>query len=180
MATISRERSGNVHSVKFRWVTGGSGEDVRLDTFDLIKLFGIPEGMHLSFHQIASRSSGASNFGVIIDGALKGGVPTASQDFVDAVIDQVDMFHEAADDYPIKPLFGMHCIDELVFTTGNTSITFVIEFIFEYISGSMRLIDDLGLLIGDITQVSPNRAPGTEWYQPGPIIQIGTSNVPEQ
>ncbi len=180
MALISRERSGNVHSVSFRWVTSGSGEDVRLDTFDLIKLFGIPEGTHLSLHSISSRSNSASNFKVVVDGQLKGGVAATLQDFSDAVLDEIRMYHEGADDYPIKPLYGMHCIDEMVFNTGNTSVDFNIEFIFEYIKGSMRLIDDLGLLIGDITQVSPNRAPGTEWYQPGPIIQIGSTNVPEQ
>ncbi len=133
-------------------------------------------GTHLALHQISSRSNGASNYTVTIDGKLKGKVTSPTQDFAVASVDSIRMFHEAADDYPIKPLYGMHCIDEMVFETGNTGVDFNIEFIFEYISGEMRTIDDIGLLIGDIKQVTPDRAPGTEWYQPGPIIQIGTNS----
>lgn len=156
-----------------------ASETVRLRTRQLIRLFGIPDGDHIVLKEIRYRSNNDDrNFTMTIDGRQKGQVAAIQGDFDVPAHGQLFFDYENFQnkqrmyDYPVR--------DEIMLFGDGTGTQWHITWLFDIRDGGMILADDLALNIGDISQVAINRTPGQEYFQPGPINQIGATETPPE
>lgn len=170
---IRLQRSGNIHSVELNWNTATVSQIV-LSTRDLIRLFGIPEDKKLMFHHLTFTGTDTGRTATItVDPKLKGRNQQSLSAFEQSVLGRIRMNIDSNGDHEDQPLYGLNCVDELIFADdGGSSMTWLMQFIFELVDGEMFLMDDLIENIGDIRQVEIDRTPGQEWFQLGPVTQI--------
>lgn len=175
------------HVVQLVWVAD-AGELVILKTRDIIHEFDVDDDQIVSLLEFdASNTTTTTLIEVDVDPRLKGNA-SSEANAVRAVQTDIEdtgikgRFRVTSSDGDlifVKRLYGLPLRDELhLFCT--TAATYILDITFDLIPGAMFLLDDLALNIGDITQVEPDFSPGQEWFQPGPISQIGGTETPPE
>jgi len=175
------------HVLQLIWIAA-AGELVILKTRDLIHEFDVPEGQIISLLEFdASNTTTSTLIEVDVDPRLKGNQSSATNAVRQVQTDIEDTgikgrFRITSSDGDllfVKRLYGLPLRDELhLFCT--TAATYILDITYNLVPGSMFLLDDLALNIGDITQVQRDYSPGQEWFQPGPVSQIGGTEVPPE
>lgn len=173
--------------IQLEWIAG-AGELVILKTRDLIHEFDVGGNQIISLLEFdASNTTTSTLIEVDIDPRLKGNasaeanaVRATQSDIEDSGIKgRFRITSSDGDLLFVKRLYGLPLRDELhLFCT--TAATYILDITYDLIPGSMYLFDDLALNIGDITQVQPDYSPGQEWFQPGPVSQIGGTETPPE
>lgn len=162
-------------SIFINW-QAGAAEVLTLSTFDLISLFGIPEGKQIELISVdytSDTTETAINMGV--DTRLKQSL-TTPEGIQEATRNNIQLSSGDVGHTYNQPLHDMPLTDELTFReTIGAGALWTIMIFFRFVRGSMYLIDDLAINVGDITQVTPDRSPGSEWFQVGPVSQIGST-----
>jgi len=171
------------HVVQLVWIAEAS-ELVILDTLDLIHEFDIPDGMMIEILEFdASNTSTTTLIEVDVDPRLKASESADRAEIADiedtGIKGRFRVTSSDGDLIFVKRLYGLPLRDELhLFCT--TAATYILDITYDLVPGLMFLFDDLALNIGDITQVQPDFSPGQEWFQPGPVSQIGGTEVPPE
>lgn len=171
---------GHTRVTQLVWV-GGSNEFHILDTRDLQRHFGVKDDEEIRLLEInLHNTTAAASVIFIVDPRLKGVVNTPTNSDIGDTAIRGKFTVAAADGDTQRPrrLYGLPCRDE-IHLKATVAATYFIDFTYEVVSGGMYLADDLALNIGDITQVTPDRTPGQELFQVGPISQIGGIELPE-
>lgn len=153
-----------------------NGEEIDWDTYQIIQRFGIPEGKVIELDGISFwTNTGSVSMQVQVDPKLKQPGPPQPEagDGSDPVSGMVQPASKESDRLYFQRMFGMRCIDELRMKFFGIA-QWHTSWHYRLAPGDMRTIDDDGLRVGDIRQVTPDRTPGEPLFQLGPITQIGS------
>lgn len=150
-----------------------AGEQRFFKTYDLIALFGIPVGKILGHIMLSYRTNTPDvNMSMTIDPRLKKPQALETGDADTGIDGAFEVAAEIANRQYHYPLHGIRNFDEMHLTSNQTT-HWHLNFWHMLLDGDMRTIDDDGLRVGDIVQVTPDRTPGEELFQLGPLTQIG-------
>lgn len=166
----------SIHTI---WIAADA-ESFIMETYDLISFFGIPDGHKMMLRGIAYACGNADrSLHLTVDPKLKGPQQGTVAGLAEGVMGRISLAAALANEQytlDIPGDHGMELVDELHFLDAiGAGTTWNITFFYDLVPGDMRTIDDDGLRVGDITQVTPDRTPGKPLFQLGPITQIGSA-----
>lgn len=149
-----------------------------MNTYDLINFFGIPEGKKLILDGISYSCNLADrSLHLTIDPKLKTPQQSTVEGLEDGTQGRISLAAAVANEqYSEQFMKGITCIDELHFLDAiGSGAQWDFTIYYSLVPGEMRTIDDDGLRVGDIRQVTPDRTPGMPLFQLGPVTQIGSA-----